>query len=161
VSPRVVDAQGTISREASASDGTFRVPEENLPALQAEIERLGRRAERLGTTRLVLLDSGRREGRHAVVVLEGEAPALLGWTLAAIMDHRDTVPALRVVGSDAPPLDRSRFVEPRCDHCHLRRNRAETFVLWHAASGRVRQVGRACLRDFLAGHNPERLCRQA
>jgi len=161
MSQHVVDRQVAIAREAPPSDGTFRVLEENLPALKVDIERLGRRAERLGTARLLLHDTGRREGRHAFVVLEGEPPALLGWTLAAIVDHREDVPALRVVGSGAPPLDRSRFAEPRCDHCHLQRNRAQTFVLWHAASGRVRQVGRACLRDFLDGHNPERLCRQA
>ena len=63
--------------------------------------------------------------------------------------------------SAAPSLDRGRFGEPRCDHCHLRRQRAQTFVLWHAASGRVRQVGSGCLRDFLDGHDAERLCRQA
>jgi hypothetical protein len=161
MSEHVVDRRGAIAREASPSDGTFRVLEENLPALQAEIGRLGRRAELLGTARLALRDSGRREGRHAVVVLEGEPPALLGWTLAAIVDHRDHLPAIRVLGAVVPPLERRRFGEPRCDHCHLRRNRAETFVLWHAASGRVRQVGSGCLRDFLDGHNPGRLCRQA
>jgi hypothetical protein len=161
MSQHVVDGQGTIAREAATTDGTFRVLEENLPALQADIERLGRRAERLGTARLVLRDTGRREGRHAVVALEGEPPALLGWTLAAVVDHRDHVPSIRVVGSVAPRLDHRRFAEPRCDHCRLRRHRTETFVLWHAATGRVRQVGRACLRDFLDGHNPERMCRQA
>jgi hypothetical protein len=161
MSQHVVCRQGTTAREASPSDGTFRVPEENLPALKAEIERLARRAERLGTARLVLRDTGRREGHDALVVLEGEPPTLLGWTLVAIVDHRDDVPAICVVGSGAPPLERRRFAEPRCDHCHLRRHRAETFVLWHATSWRVRQVGRTCLRDFLDGHNPERLCRQA
>ena len=75
----------------------LRVLEENLPSLTADIERLGRRAERLGTAPLVLRDTGRREGRHAFVVLEGEPPALLGWTLAAIVDHREDVPAIRVV----------------------------------------------------------------
>ena len=52
---------------------------ENLPSLTRDIERLGRRAERLGTAPLVLRDTGRREGPHAFVVLEGEPPALLGW----------------------------------------------------------------------------------
>ena len=50
---------------------------------------------------------------------------------------------------------------PRCDHCRLRRKRVETFVVWHAGTQRLRQVGTGCLRDFLGGHDPERLCRQA
>jgi hypothetical protein len=153
--------QVATAREAPPGDRMFRVLEEQLPALQAEIERLARRADRLGTARIALRDTGRREGRHAIVELDGEPPALLGWTLAAIVDHRGAMPAFRVVGLGAPALDRSRFAGPHCDHCHLRRQRAQTFVLWHAASGRVRQVGSGCLRDFLDGHDPERLCRQA
>jgi hypothetical protein len=153
--------QVATAREAPPGDRMFRVLEEQLPALQAEIERLARRADRLGTARIALRDTGRRDGRHAIVELDGEPPALLGWTLAAIVDHRGAMPAFRVVGLGAPALDRSRFAGPHCDHCHLRRQRAQTFVLWHAASGRVRQVGSGCLRDFLDGHDPERLCRQA
>jgi hypothetical protein len=34
-------------------------------------------------------------------------------------------------------------------------------VVWHAATSRVRQVGSRCLPDFLDGHDPQRLCRQA
>jgi hypothetical protein len=155
-----IDGPRTIPREEPTREGMFRVLTKNLPSLTADIERLGRRAERLGTAPLVLRDTGRRDGRHAFVALDGEPPTLLGWTLAAVVDHRD-VPAIRVVAPGAPSLDRGRFGEPRCDHCHLRRHRARTFVLWHAASQRVRQVGSGCLRDFLDGHDPERLCRQA
>ena len=39
----------------------FWVLEENLPALRLRVERLGRRAERLGTARLVLRATGRRD----------------------------------------------------------------------------------------------------
>ncbi len=95
------------------------------------------------------------------MVLEGEPPALAGWTLAAIVDHRGAVSAIRFVCSIAPPLDPTAFGEPHCDHCRLRRRRVETFVLWHADPGRLRQVGTGCMRDFLDGHDPERLCRQA
>jgi hypothetical protein len=116
MSSHVVGGQDAIAREPPG-DGTFHVREARLPALTADIERLGRRAERLGIAPLVLRDTGQREGWHAVVVLEGEPPALLGWTLAAIVDHCDDAPAIRVVASGAPPLDRRRFGEPRCDHC--------------------------------------------
>jgi hypothetical protein len=140
---------------------TFRVLEDNVPALTLRIERLARRSERLGTSALVLRDTGRRDGQHALVMLEGEPPTLAGWTLVAIVDHREGAPTIRVVCAAAPPLDLTRFGEARCDHCHLRRRRVETFVLWHPASGRLRQVGSGCMRDFLGGHDPERLCRQA
>jgi hypothetical protein len=152
---------GSPARDADWHRAVFRVLERNLPALRAEVGRLARRAERLGTAPLAVHETGRRDGRHVLVTLEGEPPALAGWRVAAVVDHRGSVPAVRVVSSAAPPLDPERFREPRCEHCRRRLRRVETFVLWHAATRRVRQVGTACLRDFLGGDDPERLCRQA
>jgi hypothetical protein len=157
-----VDQQPDSSaRDAARHRAEFRVLERNLPAVRAEIGRLARRAERLGTAPLVVHETGRRDGQHVFVALEGEPPALAGWSVAAVVDHREPVPAVRVVSSAAPPLDPERFREPRCEHCRRLRRRVETFVLWHAATERVWQVGTACLRDFLGGDDPERLCRQA
>lgn len=132
-----------------------------MPAVMREVGRLARRAERLGIDPPVVRDTGRREDQHAFVVLENGRPTLAGWSVAAIVSHRDRAPAVRGVSVGAPPVDRRRFGEPRCEHCGLRRRRAHTFVLWHAATGRLRQVGSGCLRDFLGGHDVERLCRQA
>src|SRR5215207_9840460 len=161
MSPRARSEPHALGLEPVGRGGTFRVLEDNLPALRLRVERLGRRSERLGTSALVLRDTGRRDGQHAFVALEGEPPTLAGWAMAAIVDHRESAPTIRVVCAAAPPLDLKRFGEPRCEHCQLRRRRAETFVLWHAASSRLRQVGTGCMRDFLDGHDPERLCRQA
>ena len=77
----------------------FRVLERNLPAVRAEIARLARRAERLGTAPLTLNETGERDGEHVYVALEGEPPTLAGWTVAAVVDHRRPVPAVRVVAS--------------------------------------------------------------
>ena len=149
------------SRQQEAPEATFRVLRRNLPELQARIGSLARRAERLGTSPLVLRETGQGDDQHVLVVLEGEPPALAGWTLAAVVDHRGEDAWLRVVSSQAPPLDPRRFRSPRCDHCGLRRRRVETFVVWHAISQRLRQVGTGCLRDFLGGHDSERWCHQA
>ena len=139
----------------------FRVLERNLPAVRAQIARLARRAERLGTAPLTLREIGECDGEHVYVALEGEPPTLAGWTVAAVIDHRPPVPAVRVVCSAVPRLDLRRFREPRCDHCLRRRRRVETFVVWHAATERVRQVGSGCLREFVGGADVERVCRQA
>jgi hypothetical protein len=163
VKPGVPSAEPTATLPAARgqTDPAFWVLARSLPELRRRIERLGRRAEQLGIGPLMLRDTGRRDGERACVVLEGEPPTLAGWTLVAVVDHRGPEPALRVVTADAPGLDRPRFAEPRCDHCHLRRRRAQTFVVRHAATRRLRQVGSGCLRDFLDGHDPERLCRHA
>jgi hypothetical protein len=150
------------ARAQPVSGGTtFRVLRRNLPELQKRIGRLARRAQRLGTAPLALRECGEDGGEDTLVVLEGEPPSLAGWTLAAVVDHRHGEPRLRVTSSAAAPaLDPRRFCEPRCDHCRLRRRRAATFVVWHAATGRVRQVGTGCLRDFLGGHPAAKTCSQ-
>src|SRR4051794_1192628 len=154
----VTTADETPAREPGA---TLWVLEPNLAELQRRIGGLDRRAQRLGTGPLALRDTGERDGDRARVVLTGEPPALAGWILAAVVEHGRTESALRVVTAKPLRLDLMRFEQPRCDHCGLRRRRTETFVVWHAETRRLRQVGSGCLRDFLAGHDPERLCRQA
>ena len=144
-----------------SSGRVFWVLERSLPELERRVASVARRAQRLGSGMLALRDTGERRGERARVVLEGEPPTLAGWTLVAVVDHRDDEPTLHIVSSPALALDPRRFREARCDHCGLRRRRAETFVVWHAATRRVRQVGSGCLAEFLGGHDPRRLCRQA
>jgi hypothetical protein len=150
--------------EAQAALGgrVYRVPSESLETLQRRIEELDRRAARLGVAPIRLANAGERDpDGHMFVVLQGEAPMLAGWALAAIVEHRDGGARLRAVGDLGERLDPRAFTSARCEHCGLRRRRAATYVVARADTGELRQVGSGCLRDFLGGHDPERTCRQA
>jgi hypothetical protein len=156
----------TTDTKHAARDGVaaraFHVRIENLPSLRDRIERIDRRARRLGTGPVRLVDTGRREAGRAVVVLQGEAPRLDGWRIAAVVRHRGAEAQLRPVpGAPNLRLPADRWRKASCDHCKVARNRKETFLLLHDGDGVVRQVGSTCMRDFLGGHDPERLCRQA
>jgi hypothetical protein len=149
-------------RTSAREDLTFRVRVENLPALHERIERIDRRARRLGTGPVLLVDTGRRHAGYAVVHLRGDAPRLYGWRIAAVVRHRGAEAELRPVpGAPILRLPAARWRTASCDHCKVARNRKETFLLLHDGDGAVRQVGSSCMRDFLGGHDPERLCRQA
>ena len=88
-----------------------------LEQLQRRIEALGRRARRIGVGPVRLLDTGERDaGGHAFVVLRGRAPVLAGWTLAAIVDHRDGRATVRPAG------EQGEHLAPR--HVHRRDLRA-------------------------------------
>jgi hypothetical protein len=146
----------------AAGARAFRVRVENLPELRERIARIDRRARRLGTGAVLLVDTGLRQAGRAVVVLQGDTPRLEGWRIAAVVRHRGTDAELRPVpGASAVPLSSDRWRVASCDHCRVARNRKETFLLLHEGDGTLRQVGSSCLRDFLGGHDPERLCRQA
>ena len=140
----------------------FRVAPEELEHLQRRIQTLGRRARRIGVEPVRLIDTGERDASgHALVLLSGRAPVLAGWTLAAIVDHRDGHATVRPVGEQGDRLAAGAFAAAICEHCGLRRRRTRTYVVVHTDSGEVRQVGSGCLRDFLGGPDPERACRRA
>jgi hypothetical protein len=140
----------------------YRVPSEALEPLRRRVEALDRRAARLGLAPIRLANTGERDpGGRVFVVLQGEAPVLAGWALAAIVEHRDGGARMRAVGELGEHLDSRAFATAWCEHCGLRRRRAATFVVMRVDSGELRQVGSACLRDFLGGNDPERACRQA
>src|SRR5215211_4091599 len=90
-----------VAHADTAADGsaarTFRVRVENLPALHERIARIDRRARRLGTGPVLLVDTGRRHAGRAVVVLQGDTPRLEGWRIAAIVRHRGADAELRPV----------------------------------------------------------------
>src|SRR3954454_4350753 len=140
---RAIGSSVTADDETSGRGpgATFWVLEPNLPELQRRIGALDRRAQRLGTGPLALHDTGERDGDRARVILTGEPPALAGWILAAVVEHARSGSELRVVTATGFPLDPKRFEQPRCDHCGLRRRRTETFVVWHAQTRRLCQVG--------------------
>jgi hypothetical protein len=141
---------------------TFRVRDDSLPVLRERIERIDRRARRLGTGPVLLEDTGRRQRGHAIVVLRGETPRLEGWRLAAVVDHRGAEAELRPVpGAPVVVPSSPSWRVPTCDHCQVARKRKETFLLLRDGDRALRQVGSSCLRDFLGGHDPQRLCRQA
>jgi hypothetical protein len=157
--------QASLAAEVAAAQAAiggrvFRVPTASLELLRREIETLARRADRLGMAPIALRELG-NSGPYAFVALAGRAPVLAGWHLAAIVDHRGRSRALRAVSEHGEQLDAEAYRTARCEHCGLRRRRAETFIVVHVGSGRQRQVGSGCLRDFLGGHDSERACRQA
>jgi hypothetical protein len=156
---------------------TYRIPEANLPDLLGRLDRLTRKAAKLGLGAPHLEVMGHEDvavyrhtsgqeweattppgagweptgrfRRFCLAALHGEAPVLPGWDLLAIVEHGDTEVGnvLRVVPGRECPAA-YRGADGRCDHCNTVRRRLETFVLRHQDTGAVRQVGRNCLADF-------------
>jgi len=134
-------------------------------ALLAEVDRLGRKARRLGveiplarvvewTTR-AYTDAGGVTRSVSVDVVMVTAPAVIGlsgWHLAARLEHDPALPEALV--SCGPGVSETtlnfadlRAAGPRCDHCGTRRRRAETYLVRHH-DGRQILVGSTCLEDF-------------
>lgn len=140
---------------------------ECVDLLKVELEKLNKKAKRLGCTELTMTASdpymkavtiGQDQILENVVdvVIEGEPVKANGWRF---LGRIEAVPGgenliFTVPGEKAP--DEYRTCSPyRCQHCNQERLRKYTWIVEHD-DGRHRQVGSSCMDDFLSAKNPER-----
>lgn len=163
---------GTLAAVATVVDpNEYAVPQYKWDALKKKIDRLARKAVKLGMAPVALKivresddevkiyprDGGpaRKAWMHFFhVVIEGQAPKINGWEFLAVVNHvlmddgqLDTVIST-VPGAQVPEYFRG--ASPGwCDHCKVTRRRNDTFILTDGDNG-YKRVGRTCLRDFLS-----------
>ncbi len=155
----------------------FKIPEDNLADLQVKIAKLAKKAAKLGLEPITLavgefvdvpvLDEDKQPTgvirRIFDVLVSGPTPKLAGWEFVATLEGMEGEVMIRTTPSHntkLPTRFRNYATVADCEHCKLRRRRAETFVLQHD-DGRLVQVGRQCLGDFLGGQNPQAVAAMA
>jgi len=158
---------------------TYRIPALNFPRLEAEVERMNKRAERNGLTPLTLtvVEEAPEIQHHQslgfdhhetvyVVSVEGEIPRLEGWELVARIEPQketdeDTGENIvrEVPGKECPA--QYRTTNMGCDHCGVNVRRNHVWILHNESTGEYRQVGGSCFKDFFGGINPDALLRRA
>lgn len=142
---------------------SLEIPSGNLSGLRIKIEEINKRARKLHAPEIqVVLGAVRVEIKvdedtkieypqeYTQVSLVGEMPKLAGWELiAAITPLEGTGENLvRAVPKKECPAEFFAASTERCDHCHVKRQRNDVFVLKHK-NGEHKVIGRNCLRDFL------------
>jgi hypothetical protein len=131
------------------------VPTDSLDIVKERIEKMAKRAERIGFP-VPTLDIGTAE------IVDN-----ISWSSIAIMGDSLRLGDYRLIGTVASLEDGTPFITyapgaPRlkdgvitnvnqCDHCNTIRQRKDTFVV--QAAGLPVQVGSSCVKDFL-GHDP-------
>ncbi|GAA1463431.1 hypothetical protein NE857_33800 (plasmid) [Nocardiopsis exhalans] len=103
-------------------------------------------------TRHVCLGDG--EGPEAydvqvqTITVTGQVPSFGGWQVLARF-HQDAEGVATYHAEPGFEFDPEAYDPAQCDYCRIRRERTKTYVLAHAESGQVTQVGSSCLADFL------------
>ncbi len=168
---------------------TYEVPEQNLFRLKAALDKLIRKAEKLGVgsisytvgnpkdkvvaSRKEVVEGDADEAHHVnsageavryiriyPVTVTGTTPRLAGWTFVATLEHAgEAGNILRCVPGFTLPLS-FRTVAPACDHCRVQRRRLDTFVVRNEA-GEHLQIGRNCVQDFVGGKDPQAVTKMA
>ena len=154
-------------------NNTFDLPAFNYPRLVEQIEKLNRRAPKLGCQPIVLrvireYEIERKnpntnvkymQARMEVEVI-GQSPKFEGWSLLAAIEMQENGENLvrTVPGATVP--ESYRQTDTHCDHCKSSRRRKGVFILGHE-DGRFAQVGRQCIADFLGNVSAETLVSRA
>jgi|WetSurMetagenome_2_1015567.scaffolds.fasta_scaffold01001_3 hypothetical protein len=145
------------------------VHKSNLDQVKAVVDKLNKRAKKLGLEPLTLEigaekifeDEFFRTDISYEVTITGESPVINGWKLVAVLNHfldkenSNYINLIRTVPGEHLP-EKYRSTTPYCDHCGHNRFRKDTFVVVHE-DGTFKQVGSSCVADFLGHKNPKAL----
>lgn len=163
----------TMTEDEARKAGLYVIPDHYLADAQAAFAKLAKRAakrlEGCASPALVYVATGMHEHiwyvgdkRHSRLIpahfarIDGAAPKLAGWSLAARLIVTETGERIlkAVPGVELPARFRDTGTE--CEHCQTARFRKDVFVCHNEERGEWKQIGRTCVRDFL-GHDPARL----
>ena len=92
----------------------------------------------------------------------GEAPKYADYVFAGKVEFLDDKNQLlhKIPGTEIELAPRFLKTDCFCDHCKVKRTRADVFIVHNVKTGEQKQVGRQCLRDFLGIDNPEKITRR-
>ena len=175
-----VDAHGHLHAAAGEHGGQFvkketpeyEVPVHNIAYLQDKVDKLNKKAAKLGVTPIKLhvgesytkeveKATATKPARHMEfhkVKVEGEAPKLNGWGFIGKREPLEGTASVLVKSAPGETLP-NHFHDDhklKCEHCGVNhQNRKATFVVRHD-DGTHKEVGSSCLKDFLGHADPHK-----
>jgi len=131
------------------------VPTDALDIVKERIEKMQKRAERIGfpspTLRIGSTDV-KDNINQTLVTIEGESLRLGEWTLVGtVSELEDGSPFVTFAPGVRVAVDGLLSNVNYCDHCKTTRQRKDTYLV--RTMHEVKQVGSSCIKDFL-GHDP-------
>jgi len=165
------DDSGSVSIDKKMTEKTledvFEVNDVGLAYIQREVERLNKKAKRLGMNPLSLKVVGKKEqktGDGEVIVrhqikLDGKSPVIEGYEFIANIEHTEAGNIINVSpdASTKTLPEEYRTTNATCDHCHTKRDRNNTFVFLEKKTGAFKRVGRSCLKNYFPDTDPKAL----
>lgn len=135
---------------------TMTIPASALTAFITALQKLNRRAARIGCDPLTIASTAssvvKFEGVEfpaLTIEIEGESPSFAGWNFVASVESLDTGKNI-FHGDTAGIPSRFAFTGHSCEHCNQNRKRNSSFILRNGEN--FMQVGSTCINDFLGGN---------
>jgi len=144
---------------------TYRIPEENLIYLQGKLEKLNKKAVKLGCEEIKLIihseenilnKATKTYQKYFNCTVSGNAPKLADWTFIAKLDHDYKTPLISTVPGITVP-EHYHGHDSSCDHCKTNRYRRVTYVVQNSETKEYKHIGKSCLKDFLGHKDPKQI----
>lgn len=76
-----------------------------------------------------------------------------GWNFVATIEHSSPENIIRIADRsfDGRIPEKYRTTGRECEHCHLVRDRNDTYLVYNEDSDEFKQVGKTCLRSYTGG----------
>lgn len=166
------DASVAVEKEVTERTlkDTFTLTNTGLDYVKAELEKLNKKAKRIGTEPIQLKivrefdkDIEIHDGLEKIkqhyfeVKIDGKSPIIDGYEFIASVEHAEGGNIINMSpNSSIPALPTEyRTSGNTCDYCHTKRDRLSTFVLRETSTGNLMKVGRSCLKNFLPSKDPK------
>lgn len=80
-----------------------------------------------------------------------------GWTFVGVIEHGSPENIIRLADNrfEGRIPERYRTAGRECEHCHIRRDRNDTYLVYNEDEDEFKQVGRTCLQSYTNGLNAE------
>lgn len=167
---------GGKQMETAKTIRTFEILASKRHAFEKQMAHLTRKAGKLGVeapsytmgeAKFVNRTTTREDGSSHKYIAEVYSTTVTsivvkipGWTFLATLEHLEGGETLlRAIAEGEIPAT-YRTAGPACDHCKLARKRNDTYLV-RSDAGEIKQIGRACIADFLGHKDPEHLARLA
>lgn len=144
----------------------YRIPEVNKNKFDEKINKLVRKANKLGVTPIIVkcieeeFTEPNKEGKvykYFVMKVTGEKPTISGWTFLGSLDITEAGSIIRTVPGVELPEEYRSITTSRCDHCHKKINRVNHHIVQNVETKEIKVVGTTCLGDFIGTDVSRRL----
>jgi uncharacterized protein (DUF779 family) len=142
----------------------FNIPTNNIKSVEKQIEKLNRRATKLGLDSIQLTWDKPSINSSGILVATATLTGPFsisfdGWEFIATLQHLPTGENIIRSISDQDLPTQYHNSGSACEHCNVNRYRKDTYIVKKDIS--FLQIGSTCIKDFLGGNSPDNIMQRA
>lgn len=148
-----------------AAMATYNIPVCNIQNVREKLATIKKKCEKYGcdfsysegesfvTKQLIEVEYLRyKEVDVRVIPVEVEGIAKVnGWEFLAVIEHHEKGNIIKTGELDVDIPEKYKTCGPWCEHCKRIRSRKDSYLVRNTETGEIKQVGKACLKEFTNG----------